>query len=122
MEISDPAKQAVRPSGAAAAPVLGSVVPNSALAAGSSTVTWNGSSFTGATAVNFDAAPALSYSVDSSAARLLPSNRQIACEHHAASRSLHPNHDGMAPLVRPAFSSSGLIRRRLSHRSCTPPS
>ena len=67
MEISDLATQAVRPSAAAAAPVLSSVVPNTGPAAGSSTVTLNGSSFTGATAVNFGANPALSYSVDTSA-------------------------------------------------------
>ncbi|MFK0021095.1 IPT/TIG domain-containing protein [Streptomyces sp. NPDC090798] len=67
MENSDLAAQAVRPSVAAAAPVLSSVVPNTGPSAGSSTVTLNGSSFTGATAVNFGTNLALSYTVDTAA-------------------------------------------------------
>ncbi|GAX56518.1 IPT/TIG domain-containing protein [Streptomyces olivochromogenes] len=67
MENSDLAAQAVRPSVAAAAPVLSSVIPSTGPSAGSSTVTLNGSSFTGATAVNFGTNLALSYTVDTAA-------------------------------------------------------
>ncbi|MDV9190022.1 IPT/TIG domain-containing protein [Streptomyces sp. SR27] len=67
MENSDRAAQTPRPSIAAAAPVLSSVVPNTGPAAGSSTVTLNGSSFTGAIAVSFGANAALTYTVDTSA-------------------------------------------------------
>ncbi|MEV6536894.1 IPT/TIG domain-containing protein [Streptomyces sp. NPDC051639] len=67
MKDSDLAAQAVRPSVAAAAPVLSSVVPSTGPSAGGSTVTLNGSSFTGATAVNFGTSPALSYTVDTAA-------------------------------------------------------
>ncbi|WP_327287385.1 IPT/TIG domain-containing protein [Streptomyces sp. NBC_01198] len=67
MDISDRAAQTPRPSVAAAAPVLSSIVPNTGPAAGSSTVTLNGSSFTGAISVTFGANAALTYSVDTSA-------------------------------------------------------
>jgi hypothetical protein len=67
VENSDPTARAAQPSVAAAAPVLSSVVPNSGSAAGGSTVTLNGSGFTGATSVAFGANPALSYTVDTSA-------------------------------------------------------
>ncbi|MFF2096885.1 IPT/TIG domain-containing protein [Streptomyces sp. NPDC058202] len=48
-----------------APPVLTSVVPNSGPAAGTNPVTLNGSQFTGATAVTFGSAAALSYTVTS---------------------------------------------------------
>ncbi|MFJ7200682.1 MULTISPECIES: IPT/TIG domain-containing protein [unclassified Streptomyces] len=67
MEDSHLAAQTVQPGAAAAAPVLSSVVPNTGPAAGSSTVTLNGSGFTGATAVNFGTNLALSYTVDTAA-------------------------------------------------------
>ncbi|SEG94827.1 IPT/TIG domain-containing protein [Actinacidiphila yanglinensis] len=47
------------------APVLTSVVPNTGPAAGTNPVTLNGSQFTGATAVTFGSAAALSYTVTS---------------------------------------------------------
>ncbi|MCX4820442.1 IPT/TIG domain-containing protein [Streptomyces sp. NBC_01142] len=50
----------------AAAPALSSVVPNQGPAAGNNTVTLNGSSLTGATAVNFGPNAALGYTVNSS--------------------------------------------------------
>ncbi|MFF3754696.1 IPT/TIG domain-containing protein [Streptomyces sp. NPDC002018] len=66
MESSDQTAGAAQPSAVAAAPVLSSVVPNSGPSAGGSTVILNGSGFTGATAVNFGTAPALTYAVNSS--------------------------------------------------------
>ncbi|WP_328327891.1 MULTISPECIES: IPT/TIG domain-containing protein [unclassified Streptomyces] len=51
-----------------ALPVLNSVVPNTGPAAGTNTVALNGSQFTGATAVTFGSAAALSYTVSSPSA------------------------------------------------------
>ncbi|MFC5956273.1 IPT/TIG domain-containing protein [Streptomyces pratens] len=67
MEDSDLGAQAVRSSAAVTGPILGSVVPNTGPSAGGSTVTLNGSGFTGATAVNFGTSLALSYTVDNAA-------------------------------------------------------
>jgi hypothetical protein len=65
VEHTDLAAGTVRPSAAAAAPALTSLVPSGGPAAGGNSVALNGSSLTGATSVTFGANPAPTYTVNS---------------------------------------------------------